>query len=368
MKKFTWLIAALLLMPIGCSAQIKTDIVDKPIIDKKEDKYSWELNRTSLVECNDLVLLYSGGAHRKFQWSEEYVNPYVTYVDENGKESWLFDSFLFLEIHNGNGKTFATGYTQTAANQNEWKGLVDHYFQSRYCLGALNKSIDKAAERIGKPKEKRKIVIGLPEPINGQKDWGSVKNGVPLDFSKPDDRVAAVKWYVDYVRSKFHEMKFDNLELAGFYWIAEEATNTRTIVADVSAYLNELNYSFNWIPYFKSDGYSDWKKLTFNFAYLQPNYFFNDNIAYSRLTEACELAKKYEMDMEIEFDERALTGWGYRLEDYLKAFKENGIWANNRIAYYQGGKALYDLSVSEKPEDTALYRLFCEFVTGRYNK
>lgn len=352
---------------MSCGAENEnkeTELPETPLHNKEDGIYAWEKNRSKMLECKDLVLLYSGGAHRKFQWDENYVRPYVTYTDDSGKESWLFDSFLFLEIHNGAGKTFATGYTNNPANQNEWKDLVDHYFQSRYCLGALEKSIDKAIERIGKPKEKRKIVIGLPEPIIGQKDWGTVRNGVPLDFSKHEDRIAAVKWYINYVRQKFNEMQYDNLELAGFYWIAEEATNTRTILADVATYLNNLKYSFIWIPYFKSDGYSEWEKLCFNYAYLQPNYFFNKDIPFSRLNEACQLAKKYKMDMEIEFDERVLTGWGYRLDDYMKAFIDNGIWKTKNIAYYQGGKALYELSISTNENDKELYHKFCKFVIG----
>ena len=349
----------------GADDNKKTEKPDPSTPNERNDNYPWERKRNKILECKDLVLLYSGGAHRNFQWDEDYVNPYVTYMDDAGKESWLFDSFLFLEIHNGNGKTFASGYTNTPANQKEWKDLVDHYFQSRYCMGALNRSINNAIERMGKPKEKRKIIIGLPEPIKDQKDWGSVKDGVLLDFSKTDDRVAAVKWYIDYARQKFNEMQYDNLELAGFYWIAEEATNTRSILADVASYLTELKYSFNWIPYFKSDGYNQWQQLCFNFAYLQPNHFFNEDIPYSRLEEACELAKQYNMDMEIEFDERVLSGWGYRLEDYMKAFKGHDIWQTKRLAYYQGGKALYDLSISTNKDDIELYHKFCRFVSER---
>lgn len=369
MKKFTILLFSLFILLFHCSVKevsMGTGLTNTGTPDKEEGVYPWEKSKTEILECKDLVLLYSGGAHRKFQWDETHVQPYVTYTDESGKESWIFDSFLFLEIHNGAGKTFATGYTNTPANQKEWQDLADHYFQSVYCLGAIEISINKAIERIGSPENRRKIVIGLPEPITGQKDWGSVRNDVPLDFSIPNDRVKAVKWYIDYVRKRFNETQYDNLELAGFYWVAEEATNTRAILADIATYLNDLKYSFNWIPYFKSDGYEEWKQLCFNYAFLQPNLFFNESIPYSRLDEACELAIRYNMDMEIEFDERVLTGWGYRLQDYMKAYKKHGIWQTKKIAYYQGGKGLYDLSVSTAKESKELYHQFCKFVVERY--
>ena len=335
---------------------------------KEDSFYEREKKRPRLLENKDMVLLYSGGSHRNYKWDEELVEPYVTYKDRSGKEHWMFDSFLFLEIHNGDGKSFATGYTPIPANQQDWKKLVDHYFQSKLCLGALNRSIESAKERMGEPKEKRKVVIGIPEPIKTQKDWGSVTNGVILDFSKSSDRIAACKWYIDYTRQKFSESNYKNIELSGFYWIAEEATNTRAILSDLSSYLNNLKYSFVWIPYHGSDGAFEWKQLSFNYAYYQPNYFFNDATPISFLNKACEDAIKYGMDMEIEFDDRALSGsgnWGYRLENYMNAFKEYGIWRNRRIAYYQGGTTLYKLSKTTDYNDDLLYHKFSKFVTER---
>ena len=102
--------------------------------EEKKTVYRWEKERKELLNYNDMVLLYAGGSHRPYSWDVNYISPYVTYVDENGKEHWLFDSFLFLEIHNGNGKTFATGYTKTPANQDDWTNLVNHYFHS--CTGS----------------------------------------------------------------------------------------------------------------------------------------------------------------------------------------------------------------------------------------
>ena len=376
MKKttsYSFIILSIFLIFTSCSKS-EVDVKPTPPPDKEKEEgtmFEWEKNRTSLLENKDMVLLYSGGSHRDHQWSEGSVEPYVIYIDELNKEHWLFDSFLFLEIHNGEGKSFATGYQPVPANQQDWKKLVDHYFQSRYCMGALNRSIESAKERLGEPKEKRKVVIGIPEPIKTQKDWGSVKNGVILNFSKSNDRVAACIWYIDYVRQKFKDMNYKNLELSGFYWIAEEATNTRAILKDLSSYLNKLNYSFVWIPYHGSDGAFEWKKLTFNYTYYQPNYFFNENTPISFLNKACVDAKKYDMDMEIEFDDRAMVdrgNWGYRLENYMNAFKEYGIWESKRLAYYQGGRTVYELSKSSAEADQKLYHKFGKFVSERSEK
>lgn len=364
------LVFAIFFIFIACSKSTADDIIPPPPDNEKEDnsKYSWEKNRTSLLENNDMVLLYAGGSHRPYHWDEQLVEPYVTYKDKSGEEHWMFDSFLFLEIHNGVDKSFATGYKPIPANKQDWEKLIDHYFQSKICMGALEKSIESAKKRIGEPAEKRKVVIGIPEPIKSQKNWGSIReHGTMLDFSRLNDRIIACEWYIDYAREKFNEMNFKNIELAGFYWIAETASDTKEILSDLSSYLNNLKYSFVWIPYNGANGAFDWKRLTFNYAYYQPNYFFDDTKPIAILNKACEDAIRYNMDMEIEFDDRVLAkhGWGYRLEDYMKAFKDYGIWENRRIAYYQGGTTLYNLSKATAGADVELYHKFSEFVIER---
>jgi len=327
--------------------------------------YKWEKKRAQLLDYNNLVLLYGGGHQRPHVWDCEYLTPYVTYVDENKKEHWMFDGFLFLEIHNGIDKEFTTGMKRNPSNKQDWKDLADYYFQSETAMGALDKTIASAIKRIGTPPTKRRVVIAIPEPILGQTDWGSLSEGKMLNFSDDNDRIAACKWYIDYVRAKFKQMKYKNLELAGFYWIAEKATETKSILNQLATYLNQLKYSFNWIPYYLAAGYSEWKSYGFNYAYYQPNYFFNDKIPIERLERACESGKAHNMDMEMEFDDRVFTGWAYRLNDYMAAFKKYGVWSTKRLAYYQGGYTLYRMSKATKAEDMKLYHDFCHFIIDR---
>lgn len=330
--------------------------------------YSWEKERSTWPECNDMVLLYGGGSHRYYVWNDLRIAPYVTAYNQAGNENWMFDSYLFLEIKDGDRVSFSTGYTTIPANQSDWKKLVDYFFQPDFAIGALNKAVKNAKLRIGQPSEIRKIVIAIPEPIKTQTQWGTVEDGVILDFRNTQDRIDACKWYIDYVRKKFSEADFEHLELAGFYWLAEEATNSRDLTFSVAYYLNDLKYSFNWIPYFNSPGWSDWVSLKFNYAYLQPNYFFKTPLIETRLDDACANAIENNMDMEMEFDERILTkrdAWHYRLDNYIEAFIKHGIRDSKRIAYYQGSKALYELSVSSDSADRAIYNKFCDFVISR---
>ena len=102
------------------------------------------------------------------------------------------------------------------------------------------------------------------------------------------------------MREKFDEKQYKHLELAGFYWIAEQAAHTATILNDISEYLNGYKYSLNWIPYYGAQGYNYWKTYGFNYAYYQPNYFFNESTPYSQLETACRQAELYNMDMELD--------------------------------------------------------------------
>ena len=335
----------------------------------------------------DLVLIYGGGKHRDVRWDEAHFMPYVSYTDEPGAEHWLFDGFLFLEIANGdpeNRRIFATGYYGQPARKQEWKDLADYYFTVNNGIYALDRCVKNVSTRLGEPSGKRKIVVGIPEPIVAgpnsnytelPKDyWGEI-DGKKLDFTNNDDRIAACVWYIDYVKEKFDEGQFDHVELAGFYWIAEESLHTKNILSGIADYLNANEYSFNWIPYWKSDpDYYNWKELKFNYAYLQPNYFFNDKIPYSRVVEACDVAIQYDLDLELEFDMRVFKNNGDRagrLYDYMNAFRDKDILSRKRIAYYQDCDAIYRLSRATDAQDKKLYHDFCSFVIShqkKYNK
>lgn len=318
------------------------------------------------LTIRDMVLIYDGGAHRTIQWDKEHFAPYVSLENEEGAKDWLFDGFLFLEIHDGT-RGFASYYKDLAARKVEWTNLIDNYFREGNAIMALNSQISEVMESSSVTKlSKRKVVITVPEPIPNQTDWGEI-NGKAMDFSKQEDRLEAVKWYIDYAIKSFKEANPKNLELAGFYWVAEEATNSRELVKHVADYTNENGRRLYWIPYFNSDGFNEWEELGFDQAFYQPNYFFKDDIPISQIEKACEDAMKNGMSMEMEFDDRALAkhGWGYRMKDYIRIFDQYEVWDKMEVAYYQGGDAFYKLYHSDNPEDNELYMQLANLIVKR---
>lgn len=112
------------------------------------------------------------------------------------------------------------------------------------------------------------------------------------------------------VRAEFDRRKYAHVELGGFYWLAEKDSDTSGILGAIACYLDGLNESFNWIPYFGASGARQWKSYGFHCAYLQPNYFFSESVPESRLDEACRMAEEADMHLELEFDDNALESRG----------------------------------------------------------
>lgn len=349
--------------------------------------YDWEAARTSVADYTDMVLIYGGGTQRYIKdWEADRLQSYITYTDVNGSKKWFFDAFLMIEFADyGYGSasvTYATGYrdpsTQqylNSATKADWQRLADYYFKAGKNILAIDALVGQAAQTLGKPSHPRQIIMTIPEPIRnlncGNSSsttvyWGEL-DGKQLDFSKSADRVAAVKWYIDYIRALFDNANLKNVELAGFYWVAEHATQSTDILDPISKYLHTMNYSFNWIPYYNAAGYTQWKSYGFDYAFLQPNYFFNDATPLSQLESACQMAATANMAMEMEFDDNALSrnGRAYKLRNYMDAFRRYKVWNDRPLAYYQGNNTVHSLRTSTNADDVALYHEFGEFVTTR---
>jgi hypothetical protein len=308
------------------------------------------------TDIHDLVLIYQGGSHR-LDWTEDQFLPYVIHEDSKGNKDWFFDGFLFLEFKDGKGRCYTSRYEKLSARKQEWEWLLGRIFEEGKALSALNSCIGKQKQIQGNPGFKHRVVLSVPEAIPDQKDWGLL-NGKALDFSKDADKYAACKWFIDEVETRFRNAGYSNLELAGFYWVAEDIVTSRLQTVPLGDYVRSLNKKFYWIPYWNAMGYSDWKSLGFDVAYAQPNHFFDAQIPDQRIDNTCALAYTHNMGLEVEFDDRALAGaknsFHKRLVAYLDKFESNNVYADAAIAYYEGGGAIIDFARSANPEDRAL--------------
>lgn len=307
-------------------------------------------------DVQDLALIYQGGSHR-LDWTVDEFRPYVVHEFSDGTKDWLFDGFLFLEFKNGSGRHYTVGYEKLNARKGEWAWLLDRIFEEGKSLSALDACITEQIAELGKPGFKHQIVLGLPEAILDQKDWGEL-DGRVLDFSKEEDQLAATRWYIDELMKRFKAAKYKNLELSGFYWVAETNNYCGQLTVPISEYIHSLGKLFYWIPYWQSKGAEDWKALGFDVAYQQPNHFFNHSIPDSRLDAACAFAREHGMAMEFEFDEKATAdrenSSHARMKAYIDHFEKNDVFNSSALAYYCGNRGVLTLHESKNPADHAL--------------
>ena len=350
-------------------------------------------HRRNLQPPTDAVLCYGGSHHRTpFLWDKERLAPYVTYVDEQGREQWLFDGFIFLESQDMDrpdkrNYTYMTGVLRDqglAAGKEQWQELIDYWFGPDNGVNALEEAVGEAAARLGEPAGKRKVVMVMPDPIIYRKYddtnesttyWGSL-GGRRMDFAKGADRVAACKWYIDQVRRRFDEGNYQYVELAGFYPISEEIVTpgdgychelkkSEEVIPQVAEYLHAINQSLNWIPYNRAAGYKKWQQLGVDYAYMQPNYFWEGQ---KPLSQFFSDVKANGLGMEFEFDEALLEGkadcdtYKKRFREYMSGARLNNVYGTKPLSYYHGTNALYDLSKSTAAKDREFYHEFCRFV------
>lgn len=328
------------------------------------------LRSPAAAHIADLALIYQGGVHRP-SWTAEELEPYVRYEDSaTGSVRWLFDGFLFIEFKDGRGQEFAHGYRQKAARKEDWLWLLDRNFEKGRAIDALDEALERTQHRIAPPARKRKVVLTLPEPIFGQRDWGEL-DGRALDFNKAEDRVAACRWHLDTALAQWNRLAPRHLELAGFYWVAETSSRATEILPRIAERIRALGKRFYWIPYWGAAGAADWRRHGFDAAYQQPNHFFKAEIPDSRLDKCCEAARARGMGLEFECDGRAIKSaevFRPRLEAYLRVFEAHGVKSEAAMAYYEGGGALLQMARSEDPAVQALYLRLARWVADRQER
>ena len=189
--------------------------------------------------------------------------------------------------------------------------------------------------------------------------------------------------FIDQVRRKFDEANYQYVELAGFYIISEEIVvspavedgwnhelkRSEEVVPPVAEYLHALNECLCWIPYNRAGGYKRWKQVGVDYAYMQPNHFWDDKNEHP-LPRFFSDIKANNLAMEFEFDEALLEGkpncdvYKKRFREYISNAKSEGIYGKQPLSYYHGTNGFYDLWASPAEKDKELYHEFCQFVTG----
>lgn len=355
--------------------------------------YDWEKNRREIPIPATMTLCYGGSSHRDpYLWDEDRFAPMVTYTDTSGSEQWLFESFLALEFTDDAAQlSYCIGTKHPTADRASWTRLLDYWFQDETGFGGLDKAVGSAIGRIGKPQTKRQVILSLPEPIINQDFLDSTSNtvfwgeldGRTIDFKNPQDRRDVMKWYIDEARRRFHEHKYKNIELIGFYVIQEcimipgDGWNPGLkkyldLFPAIPDYLHSINEGIYWIPYYEANPYTQLDRLHFDLVMMQPNHFWDDDNS-RPMDKFFKMINGNGMGMELEFDhlllgsdEKAMM-YKERLRDYLREAKAQDVYQKKPISLYSGTNAFYDLAHSRDAADVEMFNELCEFILGQNN-
>ena len=388
MKRILIIFSAVL-MVCGCGAQ--------------KNLYKWE--KDEVCQIADAAICYGGhSARNPYLWTPERFEKTVLYTDENGKEHWLFDNMIMMELWDDDFKvTYSIANDGRYSSRKEhWQRQLDYWFDSENGFVALEKCIAEGVKRIGKPSSKRGIIFSLPDPVyfehysNAMKGvdrntvyWGEI-DGVAMDFSKVEDRVKAYTWLVDAVRAKFAEAGYKYIELIGFYVLSEELStpgsfryeykeHDKTIKA-VADYCHACNEGFYWVPYAMAPGIEKSSDFGFDQVVMQPNYYWKD--AKWSWDQIEKKIRDFGLGMELEFEGthgEPLTSSilsslkngqpnpyaernKARFQEYLDNAKARGLHGEVPFVLYSGTNGLYELATSENPADRAIYHALCQFI------
>lgn len=316
----------------------------------------------------DLALIYQGGTHR-IDWTAEQFQSYLTWTNpETQKEEWLFDGFLFLEFKSNTGFMFASGYKQRPATKEEQLWYLERIFEKDKSVLALDHALGQKIKQIGAPPRPRKVVLTLPEPMIDTENWGEL-DGKKLDFKNTKDRVAAVRWFMDRLIERWNQENIENLELAGFYWVAESVNDSdHELMKAVSAEIHQRNKRFYWIPWWNAPGSARWKELGFDVVYQQPNLFFHLNVPKERVRQACDFAKAHVMGLEMEWDQRLIRdpkNYIPQIQAYLDGFEQAGVFKKAAVAHYMDGHGMIALSQAQNPDVKKIYERLCRILAER---
>lgn len=382
--------------------------------------YAWETRRSGAPSFADISLV-TLGRHNAVppEWTKERFASHVVFNAADGSSHWLYDAFLCIDSSDRTrGVSYSLANGTTSSEKEAWEALADAWLGSDGAIRKLDAAISAAAVKLGPPPSPRLVVMTLPDPVmfkyfsdkkSSTAYWGEL-NGRQLDFSNPEDQIAAYRWYMDRCRSLFNSLNLSNVELAGFYILSEElhldpsvyqsaglsCNETETfnsrykhwevIVPAAAAYAHSCNEGLWWIPYHLAPGYRVWDKLGFDTVFMQPNYYWDHDGVSHPLSKTIEAIKRYRMGIELEFEFSLVAelmadgrsgpdGSGSptfylkdvpmlreRVRQYMQAYKDSGLYGVLPVAVYSGTDAMHQLASSRDAGDRQMYEEICRFI------
>jgi hypothetical protein len=349
------------------------DTTSQPVILPHDELSDSMANQYLKVpDMKDMMLVYSGAYGQKGTWSKEDFAPLVSYRDTNGNMAGnMFDTMLFLPFPN------------LASKKDAWSSYLDDLFAPGVQLDALDQTVAEARAPLATG-AKEKVILTLPYPDPAETQFGMVDSeGKVLSFSADQQggadaafqsRLAATKWYYQQLMDRWNKAQYQNLELAGIYWYSEsinpQVPKETELIRSAAKMVHDANQKFFWIPFFGSQGYANWENYKFDYVLLQPNFYFTNESPIERMDNVAQLAKKYNLGVELECDEKVLSDAASNKLFYqqLDRAHQLGLDQDTTNAFYVGTKTLVEAANSTDPMARKVYDDVHKWISGTYGK
>ncbi|MBQ7691039.1 MAG: DUF4855 domain-containing protein [Muribaculaceae bacterium] len=294
-------------------------------------------------QVSDMIAIYYARENR-LQWTTEHLTPYVTHTFQDGHTEWLFQGFMFIDFVINNRMLLHHKDTYQSAVKSDWQQLLEMPFTAGRMFDALDQTISSYKQQLGAPPFRHKVVMGIPIPIKNQTNWGRIGNR-NLDFSRDDDRVTAIKWFIDEFLKEYKKHHYRNFDLDGFYWVEEDMEQTNQLATPISAYLHRLGYKHYWMPYLKAFGSTDWQPKGFDYCYTQPgSYCCLEDRDTTIVVSACQKAKRRGMGLVMEINEKLFGKPDVfipRINKCIDIFEQYGVYDQAAMSYYDAERMIY---------------------------
>lgn len=309
-------------------------------------------NHLAMLPCGDLA------DHKINNWNESELEPYISYILQGKGIDTMFGGLIFNPISSKKGRYIYPLYATLGklANIEDWHLAI-------YNLFARNQNLH-AASLFKRPLD---IWVALPYPLPLQDSFGVIKNK-SLNFQEEEDRLLALKWWIDCFldRWKKENQLHSYLTFRGFVW-QRDAINYQDIslVKSVNSYIREVNYLSMWLPNYGSTNVIDWQKLGFSVSCVNSNFYGNTHYDYKWINNCSAFAKYYHIGMQIYFGKGNIFS-ATHLTDYLNlGLPQYNNYINDCLLVYQFPnqtlRSLYEGNVID-------YIRLYSFIKGFYKK
>ena len=359
--------------------------------------------------AKDMILCYNGyykfndatGTYRG-SWNADRYRTYLTYVDtDNNVVDTMFDTVCLLGMRGPGNRVYnqAVGDYPIPPTFSDWEWYLNKTFRDGGDVDELAKAAEIAAEELGNPDYKVKLVVMHPGidrratnfgPINGK--YGDLKVTNTEIINGREFWMDAMDWWFDEVINRYEERKAlyeaetgkeYPVEFVGFYHLGEEVGFVPAPHIYFNSRIKEINnelgttYKSYWIPFNFANGIYYGEDVGYEVVALQPNHFFDNPYeiggrcevgnnwidVVARMTNYANIGIEMEMDDRVSTDAARYNLW----LDYLNGVTRNKMDGDNAFrAWYQAVNALRVCALSNNSIARSVYDYSYQLMKGEY--